>query len=340
MTISIIIPCYNSEKYLAACMDSVLAQTFEDFEAILIDDGSKDNTLKVAQSYAQKDARVRVYAKKNGGVSAARNLGLDHARGEWITFVDSDDLLPEDALESLLSGASDAVDMVVCAHETFDETGKREIVIPESRWMDKPGEAMRRAAALRLIEGDCVLNIMCNKLHRRALIEREGIRLTPGVRIAEDALFNLEAVLCGRGIAYVNRVAYRYRTHSASAMHTQTLSELQRHAPWLEALRDMLLRRGQMEAFFPAYVDSVALRLYKDGGVGRVIRRFREEAAPLLPLDRLEEGKLSFGARLLLRVCRAGAYPLVYPLIYPVQVLRRKLGEAAFALRAKKEMPK
>ncbi|MBQ8617869.1 MAG: glycosyltransferase, partial [Clostridia bacterium] len=276
----------------------------------------------------------------NGGVSAARNLGLDHARGEWITFVDSDDLLPEDALESLLLGVSDAVDMVVCAHETFDETGKREIVIPESRWMDKPGEAMRRAAALRLIEGDCVLNIMCNKLHRRALIEREGIRLTPGVRIAEDALFNLEAVLCGRGIAYVNRVAYRYRTHSASAMHTQTLSELQRHAPWLEALRDMLLRRGQMEAFFPAYVDSVALRLYKDGGVGRVIRRFREEAAPLLPLDRLEEGKLSFGARLLLRVCRAGAYPLVYPLIYPVQVLRRKLGEAAFALRAKKEMPK
>ena len=340
MKISIIIPCYNSEKYLAACMDSVLAQTFEDFEAILIDDGSKDDTLRVAHSYAQKDARVRVYAKENGGVSAARNLGLDHARGEWITFVDSDDLLPEDALESLLSGASDAVDMVVCAHETFDETGKREIVIPESRWMDKPGEAMRRAAALRLIEGDCVLNIMCNKLHRRALIEREGIRLTPGVRIAEDALFNLEAVLCGRGIAYVNRVAYRYRTHSASAMHTQTLSELQRHAPWLEALRDMLLRRGQMEAFFPAYVDSVALRLYKDGGVGRVIRRFREEAAPLLPLDRLEEGKLSFGARLLLRVCRAGAYPLVYPLIYPVQVLRRKLGEAAFALRAKKEMPK
>ncbi|MBQ8618711.1 MAG: glycosyltransferase family 2 protein, partial [Clostridia bacterium] len=90
MKVSIIIPCYNSEKYLAACMDSVLAQTFEDFEAILIDDGSKDNTLKVAQSYAQKDARVRVYAKKNGGVSAARNLGLDHARGEWITFVDSD----------------------------------------------------------------------------------------------------------------------------------------------------------------------------------------------------------------------------------------------------------
>ena len=339
MTISIIIPCYNSEKYLADCLDSVLAQSFGDFEAILIDDGSKDDTLRIAREYAQKDARVRVYAKENGGVAAARNLGLDHATGEWITFVDSDDLLPGDALETLLSGAKDGVDMVVCAHETFDETGRRESVIPESRWMDKSGEAMRRAAALRLIEGDCVLNIMCNKLHRRELIEREGIRLAAGVKIAEDALFNLEAVLCGQGIAYVNRVAYSYRTHSASAMHTQTKSELDRHKPWLLAMQNMLLRRGWMEVFFAAYVDSVALRLYKDGGVLAVIRRFNQDAVPALPLTQMNEKKLPFGARLLHILCRKGVYPMVYPLIYPVQVVRRKLGEAAFALRAKKEMP-
>ena len=267
MKISIVIPCYNSGKYLSACMDSVLAQTFEDFEALVIDDGSKDDTLSVAQYYAQRDPRVRVFAKENGGVAAARNLGLDHAQGEWITFVDSDDLLPVDALETLLSGVGDAVDMVVCAHETFDETGRRDIVIPETRWMDQEGEARRHAAALRLIEGDSVLNIMCNKLHRRALIEREALRLTPGVKIAEDALFNLEAVLVGRGIAYVNRVAYRYRTHSASAMHTQPRSEMQRHRPWLVGMREMLLRRGQMEKVFPAYLDTAALRLYKDGGV-------------------------------------------------------------------------
>lgn len=340
MKISIIIPCYNSEKYLGACMDSVLAQTFEDFEAILVDDGSKDNTLAIAQDYAQKDARVHVLAKENGGVAAARNLALAHAQGEWITFVDSDDLLPADALAALLSGVSDAVDMVVCAHETFDETGRRETVIPETRWMDLQGEKKRRAAALRLIEGDSVLNIMCNKLHRRSLIEREHIRLQAGVRIAEDALFNLEAVLCGRGIAYVNRVAYSYRTHSASAMHTQTLSEMQRHRPWLAAMRDMLLRRGRMEAFFAAYVDSAALRLYKDGGVGAVLRRFNADVVPLLPLDAMETQKLPPHARRLRLLCRAGVYPVVYPLIYPVQVIRRKWGEIAFALRAKKEMPR
>ena len=340
MKVSIIIPCYNSAGFLRACMDSVLAQTMEDFEAILIDDGSKDDTLAVAQAYAGKDARVRVLAQENRGVAAARNLGLEQARGEWITFVDSDDLLPADALDTMLSGAGEGVDMVVCAHETFDENGPLEIVIPQTRWMDKQGEAQRRAAALRLIEGDCVLNIMCCKLHRRALIERERLRLQAGVRIAEDALFNLEAVLSGRAIAYVNRVAYRYRMHGASAMHAQAAGEMARHRLWLIAMRDMLLRRGQMEAYFAAYVDSAALRLYKDGGVPGVVRRFQADVLPLLPLDRLDEERMTGRARALLRLCRSGAYPGVYPLIYPAQVLRRKLGEAAFALRKKKEMPK
>lgn len=340
MKVSIIIPCYNSEKYLDACMDSVLAQTAQDFEAILIDDGSKDHTLEIARAWAKKDARVRVLAQENSGVAAARNLGLAHAQGEWITFVDSDDLLPPDALETMLSGAKDGVDMVVCAHETFDENGNCEVVIPQTRWMDKRGEAQRRAAALRLIEGDSVLNIMCNKLHRRAMIEREHLRLKAGVKIAEDALFNLEAVLCGQGIAYVNRVAYRYRTHGASAMHTQAAGEMERHRLWLAAMREMLCARGQMENYFAAYVDSVALRLYKDGGVAGVIRGFNHQARPLLPLDCLSAEKLTAGARMLLRLCRSGAYPAVYPLMYPAQVLRRKLGEAAFELRKKKEMPK
>ena len=107
MKVSIIIPCYNSASYLGACMDSVLAQTMDDFEAILIDDGSRDDTLAVARRYAGQDARVRVLSQENRGVAAARNLGLAQARGEWVTFVDSDDLLPPNALETMLSGAGD-----------------------------------------------------------------------------------------------------------------------------------------------------------------------------------------------------------------------------------------
>lgn len=339
MKVSIIIPCYNSEAYLPACMESVLAQTMPDFEAILVDDGSADATLALAQRFARQDARVRVLHQANAGVSAARNLGLECAQGEWVTFVDSDDLLVPDALQIMLDAATADVDMVVCAHRTFCADGTKETVIPQSRWMDLRGEAQRRAAALRLIEGDCVLNIMCNKLHRRALIEREHLRLQADVRIAEDALFNLEAVLCGRGIAYVNRIAYLYRMHAASATQSQTACEFDRHLPWLCAMREMLLRRGLMEAYYVAFLDSVVLRLYKDGSVAGVMKSFGTRAAPLLRMDGLQAGKMKPAARLTAWTVRAGVYPALYPLIWPAQVVRRKLCGATFMLRRKKETP-
>lgn len=90
--ISVIVPVYNTEQYLHRCIDSILAQTYTDFELLLIDDGSTDSSGAICDEYALKDTRVRVFHKENGGVSSARNLGLDNAQGEWITFVDSDDI--------------------------------------------------------------------------------------------------------------------------------------------------------------------------------------------------------------------------------------------------------
>lgn len=89
--ISIIVPVYNSEKTIIRCVDSILQQTYRNFELLLINDGSKDSSGTICDEYAQKDSRIRVLHKANGGVSSARNLGLDNAKGEWITFCDSDD---------------------------------------------------------------------------------------------------------------------------------------------------------------------------------------------------------------------------------------------------------
>lgn len=334
MKLSVIIPCYNAEKYLAPCLSSVLSQEMADFEVILVDDGSSDGTLAEAERFARHDARVRVLTQENAGVSAARNRGLDAARGEWVTFVDADDLLPEGAFSALLGAAGDDVDLVVGAHETFDDAGEREIVRPETDWPQKRGEARRRAVALRLIEGDRVLNIMCGKLVRRALVEREGLRLAREVAVAEDALFNLEAALLSRGIAYVDEPVYRYRMHAGSTMHTQAKETFAVHEPWFTAMRAMLSRRGALEAYFPALLDSVALRLYKDGGVGGVMRGFNSRAVPVLRPRELRADRLSPRGRLLRALCLMGLYPAVYPLIYPAQVARRKLCEAANALRA------
>ena len=106
--VSCIIPVYNTEKYLPRCIESVLAQTFVDWETLLIDDGSTDASGSICDEYAAKDERIRVFHKENGGISSARNLGLNYAQGEWIFFVDSDDSLPKTSLESLLSRSSDA----------------------------------------------------------------------------------------------------------------------------------------------------------------------------------------------------------------------------------------
>lgn len=91
--ISVIVPVYNAEKYLSRCINSILAQSFTNFELLLIDDGSTDKSSEICDDYAAKDQRIKVFHKKNGGVSSARNMGLDHAKGKWITFVDSDDCI-------------------------------------------------------------------------------------------------------------------------------------------------------------------------------------------------------------------------------------------------------
>ena len=97
--ISVIVPVYKAEKYIRRCVDSILAQTFTDFELLLIDDGSPDNSGAICDEYAARDSRVKVFHKENGGVSSARNLGLDNAMGEWVTFVDSDDWIVSDYLQ-------------------------------------------------------------------------------------------------------------------------------------------------------------------------------------------------------------------------------------------------
>ena len=94
-SISIIVPVYNAERTLNRCVDSILSQTFQEWELLLIDDGSTDRSGELCDEYASKDQRIKVFHKKNGGVSSARNIGLNYAKGEWITFIDSDDEIPK-----------------------------------------------------------------------------------------------------------------------------------------------------------------------------------------------------------------------------------------------------
>lgn len=186
--ISVIVPVYNSEKYLHRCIDSILAQTYTDFELLLIDDGSTDSSGAICDEYARKDSRVRVFHKKNGGVSSARNLGLDNAQGEWITFVDTDDkLYSPRVLFELLKYAK--VDLVVSA-SCFNYTNRKVKVQLEDKGLIKGYQEISGFLTRNL--NSAILRVPWGKLYRKELINQKKVRFNERLTIGEDAIFNID----------------------------------------------------------------------------------------------------------------------------------------------------
>jgi glycosyltransferase involved in cell wall biosynthesis len=144
--ISVIIPCYNSEKYLRECVESVLRQTYADLEIILVEDGSTDATSAICDEYASRDLRVTVLHKKNGGLSDARNAGIRLSKGEYIGFVDSDDWVEPDMFEALYNGLTlNDCDMSVCG---FNEVFANKIISPADRQTDRQTDRHRSLFAM------------------------------------------------------------------------------------------------------------------------------------------------------------------------------------------------
>ena len=201
--ISVIVPVYNAEKWLRRCVDSILAQTFTDFELLLIDDGSTDGSPAICDEYAVKDSRVRVFHKPNGGVSSARNLGLDHALGEWICFVDSDDRISN--LE-VLSTSRLSADMVLFTLKIVNDNGFSydDSLIPLAEAADTKNGYLKKYLHFH------IFNCVYAKLIRKSAI---GIlRFDTAIRFGEDALFNLRLMKSVNSIKLCNDVEYTYNS--------------------------------------------------------------------------------------------------------------------------------
>ena len=202
--ISVIVPIYNVEKWLRRCVDSILAQTFTDFELLLIDDGSTDGSGVICDEYAGKNSRIRVFHKPNGGVSSARNIGLDNARGEWITFVDSDDWVELEYLECLLSNVGGA-ELSIC---DFVIRGSDEV------WTDKIETGLiskdKLAAFYTETYPYCHLTAPWIKLYKKSIIEENNIRFKEDINTLEDTIFVLEYLRWVENITCSNRKLYNY----------------------------------------------------------------------------------------------------------------------------------
>lgn len=233
--ISVIVPVYNAEKYLHRCIDSILAQTFTDFELLLINDGSKDSSGAICDEYTQKDSRVRVFHKENGGVSSARNVGLDEAKGEWVTFIDSDDWVNEYFLEKFLKehGSAD-FDVFIGGSYAVGSSGSKTI---EKEYKEEHC-TLHDAIKFKQIHRFADLH---GKVFKLSQIKRNGLTFLSTISYAEDGLFFDKYLLHVNKIFATDKECYYYEKHEGGlstrvnsfqsesiclALYIETLEEL------------------------------------------------------------------------------------------------------------------
>lgn len=204
--VSVIIPVYNAQHHIASAIRSVLSQAPDDLQLILINDGSRDNSLTICRKFAQADPRILVIDQKNTGPGAARNAGLDAAKGDFIQFVDSDDVLLDGAVARMLA-AMEGHDLVVAA---FVLNQNRAATV---RSLVKQDTSMDRAAFLDAYvrhPGSFYYSVLWNKLYIRELIEEKKLRFRTDIEWGEDFVFNAGYNGCIKRVAFLRDSVYQY----------------------------------------------------------------------------------------------------------------------------------
>lgn len=238
--ISVIVPVYNVEKYIRRCIDSILLQAYTNFELLLVNDGSTDNSGKICDEYAKIDQRIKVFHKQNGGVSSARNLGLDKAIGEWIAFVDSDDYITKSYLENLIK----EVKSNDC------------IVISNYHHCNKP--PMMQLENINLSRENMVryffdyhifnLSVPYSKLFNTHIINQNKIRYPLGIHMGEDGIFMAQYLNCISSAIIINTLDYNVNETegSLSSKYNSFNSEWECYKTWKKELLSFINRFGNI----------------------------------------------------------------------------------------------
>lgn len=224
--ISIIVPVYNVEKYIKQCVDSILNQSYSNIEVILVDDGSPDNCPRICDEYALIDKRVKVIHKKNSGVSAARNTGIEESSGKYIMFCDSDDYVHPKWCEELHKAISnDGVDLGICGYVCADidntQIGKEKIYSTK-----ESVEIIRKDQFFNLYEREFI-NMPWNKIFKRNVIINNDLRMDSNIQYNEDLLFVMEYIKSANGnFAFVNKGLNFYRKNVCNSLTNRYVDKL------------------------------------------------------------------------------------------------------------------
>ncbi len=234
---------YNTAPWLRRCLGSICGQTYPHLEIICVNDGSTDESANILEEYAAKDSRIKIITQKNGGLSAARNTGLEHATGEWVTGVDSDDYIAPDLYEKAVACASDAVDMVFFGVKEVDDEGKQ---LPRRDYFDLPKEGEYDMTP-ELAEK---LNVcFWSKLWRRRVLEKHHLRFPVGLLHEDEALYYAALPYIGKVSVCAND-GYRYVQRVGSIMHSveSFIEQAERYVPILKFVHEHIERAGGEEA--------------------------------------------------------------------------------------------
>lgn len=251
-SLSIVIPCYNGEKWIEPCIQSILIQSYTDFEIIIVNDGSTDDSLEILNNISNADARIFIVNIKNGGVSNARNVGVSRAKGQWITFIDIDDTLPANSLSTLMQLTDDNIDIVFAGYTQ----------VSDRKSSYDNGIDIRRLSNVELAfelfrpTDFPYLGYPWGKLFRRAVIERHNVRFDSEIMYNEDRLFSFEFLSFARGGAYTTKPVYNYIQRDDSAM-----AKIEGPAFW------------KFETDLDAFVKMCRLvKVFKDKELERMVR--------------------------------------------------------------------
>lgn len=251
--VSIIVPVYNVEKFLRKCLDSISAQTLADWECLLIDDGSTDNSGVICDEYAKRDDRIKVFHKENGGVSSARNYGIEKAIGDWITFVDSDDWIDNDTLFNSVNAITQGVDMIIFGIKVFIGQPPKLIehqlkyIGAESDFKQQLEEADRKG----WLQGPV------NKLFQRSILIKNGLRFDETMSYGEDTKFSFSYISLCTNIKILPFLSYSYCFVNSQSLTNQKLTWKYRLnlAELLRELRERMSTQFTLNSTYATFIQ-------------------------------------------------------------------------------------
>lgn len=235
--VSSIIPVYNSEEFLEECIESLRNQTLKEIEMIFVNDGSTDNSLKILEKYEKIDSRIKVINQKNSGPSSARNRGIEIAKGEYLSFIDSDDWIDTRMYENMYYRAiNDKSDVVICDMKMVSLDSQlyvKGIIYCDERYDRKNIEDK----IFKELLSNSQFNSMANKIYKRSIAKENNLLLDKDIYYAEDWKFNMEFFKHSQRLSYINKCYYYYRRGHESSSNFYNDTTFERTGLWIYNMR-------------------------------------------------------------------------------------------------------